>query len=112
MHELSVTQNILDIAIAEANKAGATRVSKIKLKIGQLTQVVPECVEFYLEVLGKDTIAAGVKLEVETVPLVVACKSCGATVALDDYDFACRQCGQPTDIVTGRELFIDSIEVE
>lgn len=112
MHELSVTQNILDIALAEAEKHNAKRISTIKLKIGQLTQVVPDCVQFYLEMLGKGTIAEGVKLEVETVPLVVQCRNCGTAATLDDYDFACRNCSSPTDVVSGRELFIDSIEVE
>ncbi|MGQ9674082.1 MAG: hydrogenase maturation nickel metallochaperone HypA [Chloroflexota bacterium] len=112
MHELSVTQNILDIALAEAEKHNAKRISTIKLKVGQLTQVVPDCVQFYLEMLGKGTIAEGVKLEVETVPLVVQCKSCGTTATLDEYDFACRKCSSPTDVISGRELFIDSIEVE
>ena len=112
MHELSITQNILDLAIEEATKHGATKITKITLKLGKLTQVVPDCVEFYLDLLGKDTIAAGVKLEVDWVPLVVRCQTCATETTLEEYDFICPQCGGPSDIVSGRELFIDSIEVE
>jgi hydrogenase nickel incorporation protein HypA/HybF len=112
MHELSITQNILEMAIAEAEKHNARQISKIKLKLGQLTQVVPDCVQFYLDLLGKETIAEGVKLEVDIVPLVIECKGCGTTRQLKSYDFVCQDCGQPTDVVSGRELYIDSIEIE
>lgn len=109
---MSITENILNIAMVEAEKHGARRISKIRLRVGQLTQVVPDCVQFYLDLLTKDTIAAGVKLEVDEVPLVVQCKVCGTSASLDSFDFACQKCGSPTDIVSGRELYIDSIEVE
>lgn len=112
MHELSVTQNVLDMALAEANKHGAKRITKVKLKLGKLTQVVPECVQFYLDMLGKDTIAEGAQLEVEPVPLVVQCKSCRTTTSLEEYNFACQDCGGPMDIISGRELYLDSIEIE
>lgn len=112
MHELSVTQSILDIALAEAQKHQAQRITRIKLKLGRLTQVVPDCVQFYLDMLGKGTIAEGVQLDVETVPLVVQCKKCGTIAHLEEYDFICAECSGPTDIISGRELYIDSIEVE
>jgi hydrogenase nickel incorporation protein HypA/HybF len=102
----------LDLAVNEATKHGATKVTSIKLKLGKLTQVVPDCVEFYIDLLAKDTIAAGAKLEIDWVPLVVECKNCGTKTELEQFNFSCLQCGQPTDVVSGRELYIDSIEVE
>ncbi|MHB1414909.1 MAG: hydrogenase maturation nickel metallochaperone HypA [Chloroflexota bacterium] len=113
MHELSITENILSLAMGEAQKHEAQRIAVIRLKIGEMTQVDPSCVEFYLEVLAKGTIAEGVKLETDLVPLRAACRSCGAEFGVREFAFACPTCGgTDTEIASGREMYIDSIEIE
>ena len=113
MHELSITQSILDLVTKEAEKQGAQRITLIRLKIGELTNVDPACVEFYLEVIGKGTIAEGVKLEAEVLPLTAECEDCGRRFPVENWDFSCPQCGGgKAKMVTGKELFVESIEVE
>jgi len=112
MHELAITENVLRIALDEAEKHDARRIRVIRLRVGKLTQVVPESVEFYLGLLAQNTAAAGAKLEVEAVPVVVKCTVCGECYCPEHLDFGCRRCGEPTDIVSGRELYVDSIELE
>jgi len=112
MHELAITREILNIALDEARKHGAKRITAIHLKVGALTQVVPECVEFYLEILAKGTIAEGAKLETTIVPLTAHCEKCDLTFPVEDYCFLCPRCGGAASVASGRELYIESLEVE
>ncbi len=113
MHELSLTESMLKIVLDEAEKAGAQKVTVLRLKLGEMTHAEPASLEFYLEILAKGTIAEGVRLEVDRVPLRAICDDCGAEFAVGDYRFACPACGSGANrIVSGRELYIESIEVE
>lgn len=113
MHELAITENVLEMAIGEAKRHGAKKVALIRLRVGEMTQVDPTCVEFYLGLIAKGTIAEGVKLEAERVPLLARCRACGSEFAVAAYDFACPRCGhKDTEIISGRELYVDSIEIE
>ena len=113
MHELAITQSILDIALKAAAAQNAARIRAIRLKIGAFSGVVPECVQMYLDVLAKGTAAEGAKIEAETVPLRVQCRACGATGEIDRRHVACPACGS-VDLhrLSGREFYVDSIEVD
>lgn len=112
MHELVITQSILDIALNEAEKHSAERIVAIHLKVGALTQVVPECVEFYLGVLAKGTIAEGARLKTTIVPLTARCEKCDLIFPVEGFCFLCPRCGGATSVASGRELYIESLEVE
>jgi len=112
MHELAITENILRIALDEAERAGASQIKIIRLKIGALTDVVPESVQFYLDALTPGTKAEGVKLEAIPVPLGATCPHCNRFFLVQDYDLTCSECGGTAKISQGRELAVDSLEVE
>ncbi|MCL4458400.1 MAG: hydrogenase maturation nickel metallochaperone HypA [Chloroflexi bacterium] len=112
MHELTISENILAVAIAEAEKHRAKRIRAIHLKIGALTQVDAACVSFYLNIIGQGTIAEGVRLETTLIPLTARCSSCQTTFAVSDYTFYCAHCGGEAELVEGKELLVESIEVE
>lgn len=113
MHELSITQNILDIALEKAQEAGAKEIKKVNLVIGEMTGVVGDCVRFYLEFLGKGTLAEKASLSISTVPLKVRCRGCGHSFEPGDTEWTCPRCqGTSAEIVAGKELFVESIEVE
>ena len=113
MHELSITQSILSIALEKANAAHASRVSKINLVIGELSGIVDECVQFYFDFLSKETIAAEAALSFRQPPAQLRCRNCAATFAPGNGNWACPKCHeQKIDIISGRELYIESLEVE
>jgi hydrogenase nickel incorporation protein HypA/HybF len=113
MHELSITENILAVALGKAEEAGARRISRINLVIGELTGVAHECVSFYFDFLAKDTIARGAALSFEERPNTVRCRACGKTFPPSNGNWACPGCGgERVEIVSGRELYVDSIEVD
>ncbi len=113
MHELSITQGILDIALEQAKAANATRITRINLTIGALTGVVDDCVQFYFEILAKDTIAAGTTLSFERPATKVRCGGCGTTFEPGDVAWSCPSCGShQAEIIQGRECRVNSIEVD
>ncbi|MEM8832070.1 MAG: hydrogenase maturation nickel metallochaperone HypA, partial [Cyanobacteria bacterium P01_G01_bin.19] len=76
MHEVSIMQNTLDLAIAQAKKHGGSKIDCLTLKIGRLSGVIPEALEFAFEVLTQGTIAENAQLEIETIPVVCYCQYC------------------------------------
>lgn len=113
MHELSITQSMLNLVLEQAEKAKAKRVGKIRLVIGEMTGVVSECVQFYFDFLSKGTPAEGAALAIKAVPTQAKCRECGKVFELEEFDWTCPNCrGNNIEILSGKELFVESIEVE
>jgi len=113
MHELSITQDMLDLVLKQAKESGGGEVEKINLVIGEMTGVVEQCIRFYLDFLAKGTPAEGVALAVTNVPIKVRCRACDKTFEPDELDWSCPHCGgKELEIIAGKELFVESIEVE
>jgi hydrogenase nickel incorporation protein HypA/HybF len=113
MHELGVTENIVNITLAKAGEAQASKVLKINLVVGELSGFVPDCIQFYFDTLSKDTIAQGAVLHFETVPAQLRCRNCSTIFHPQDTLWSCPKCGsQSIEIFKGRELYIESVEVE
>jgi len=114
MHELPVTQSILDIALRHAQKANASRILAINLTIGELTGFVDDSIQFYFDFLSQDTPAAGARLSIERIPPCARCRLCGVEYAPPDSRlWTCPECGAlGGDVIAGKEFFVSSIEVE
>ena len=113
MHELAITQNMLELVLEKAGEAEAKEVKRINLVIGEMTGVVEECVQFYFNFLGKETIAEGAALSFTMIPIKVQCRGCGKSFELKESDWTCPYCqGNNMEIIAGEELFVESIEVE
>ncbi len=109
MHELTVTQNIIDIAMGEAE---GRRITGINLVIGELSSVVEESIRFCFDVIARDTPAEGARICVTRVPGVIRCASCSAAFGME-REGLCPECGKRGGEVTaGREFYLESIEVE
>ncbi len=112
MHELSITQSMLDLAMEEAKKVNAERVGRINLVVGEMSGIVDQCVEFYFEFLSKDTIASDAVLSFRNVPMKARCRNCGELFIPKEFDWSCPKCqNNNMEIVSGNELYIESIEV-
>jgi len=113
MHELAITQSMLDLVLEEAKKVGAERVGKVNLVIGEMSGIVGECVEFYFEFLNQDTIAHGASLSFKKTPTQARCRRCGELFTPKEFDWSCPNCrDSQVEIVAGNELYVESIEVE
>ncbi len=115
MHELSIMQNILDIAVEFAEKNNANKIIKINLEIGELSGFVPEWMQDYFGFVSEGTIADKAQICIEWTPAIIKCRSCGneSRLAKDNQSFSCPSCeGTDIEIISGREYYIKSIEVE
>ncbi len=112
MHEVSMMQNTLDIAIAQAQQNGAKKIDLLTMNIGELSGVIPEALEFAFDVLIQGTMAQNAQLEIKTIPVVCHCQRCDRNFQPEGYIFTCPQCQQvTTDVLTGTELELASVVV-
>lgn len=113
MHELAITEGIIGIAVPEAEKHGAKRILEIRLKIGELSGVVPECIQYYFDIASQGTIAENAKITVEKIPVTIRCLDCGFEGAIERRKIRCGECGSTNfRLLGGKEYFVDSLEVE
>lgn len=113
MHELSITQSILDIAVSSAENAGAKKVNGIKIVLGELSGCVPQYIQEYFDIVSEGTIAEKAKLSFENVPAIVKCRDCGAKTHMIRFRFRCGECGsQHLEFVSGKEFRVESIDIE
>ncbi len=113
MHEMSVTQSLLELALRHAERADAQRILRLNLVIGELASIVDESVQFYWDIVSQGTIAEGAELCFERVPGQMRCVDCGHTFPLNGRDYLCPACGQARVVAAGGDEFrLESIEVE
>ena len=113
MHELPVTENILDISLRHARAEGASRITDIYLVLGELSSIVDDSVQFYWDLISEGTIAEGAILHFTRIPITLHCLTCDARYTPSGEDFACPQCSsERVELDRGEEFYIDSIEIE
>jgi hydrogenase nickel incorporation protein HypA/HybF len=113
MHELPITESVLEIATRHAELANAKRITEINLVIGELASIVDDSVQFYWDIIAKDTIAEGARLYFRRVPARMNCLDCQADFTPGGDGYACPECGgYHLQIVAGREFFVESIDIE
>ncbi len=113
MHELSVTESILEISLRHANQANAKRVTNLYLVIGQLASIVDDSVQFYWDIMSKDTIAAGAALHFRRIPATMQCNQCNHQYSLTQNSFSCPNCSSNSiKVLTGDEFYMEAIDVE
>jgi hydrogenase nickel incorporation protein HypA/HybF len=105
VHELSLASAIVDTV---ERHAGGQSVRLITLRVGALRQVVAESLLFYVDIVGRETVCAGARVELEAVPARVAC--CGTE--WEPPPFRCESCGGAAAVVAGDEFMVESIEIE
>lgn len=114
MHELAITQNIIDIAVEYAQPAGARHITVIHLVIGDLSSIVDDSVQFYFDFLAPGTMAEGAQLVFKRVPARYRCRACAHEFTpgqgLAWQCPACQEWG--VEVLQGQEFYVESIEVE
>jgi hydrogenase nickel incorporation protein HypA/HybF len=121
VHELSIASAIQDTVLRHAE---GRRVTAVQLRIGRLRQVVPGSLSFYFEIVARDTLTDGARLDLELIDALLRCR-CGAVwdpspspaESEDEVIFAPQfrgpECGKGgAEVAAGEELEVESIEVE
>lgn len=114
MHEAGLMASALELARAEALRAGGGSIRRLVLRVGAYSGVEPEALRFAFEAMsGADASTAGASLELEEVPARCRCSDCGSEFAPAGAAFACPACGAAGgEWLAGRELELARLEVE
>ncbi len=116
MHEMPITESILNIVLKHAMMNETRKVMVVHLQIGKLSDLEDEWLQRYFDYLSKGTIAEGAKLKIERMPIVVRCDACSSTFEAEVSrigNLVCPSCGAESGtLVSGREYYIKSMEVQ
>ena len=106
-------EGALNIALEQAREHGASRVHVLRLRIGALSGVVPEALQFAFEALASVTPAEGAELVIEAVPARFWCEPCGREFEAPDLFSDCPKCSRPSgELRAGREMELASLEID
>ena len=112
MHEVSIMAEAVRMAVESAEAVGARRITGLRLRIGVLSGAVPDAMRFAWDVVSRDTLAAGARLEIESVPGLCWCAKCRAEFECADFFNECPRCHNVSgELRRGRELEIVSVEM-
>lgn len=114
MHELGIMTGVMEAATTAAHDAGATKLLKVSLSVGEMTEAIEDALVFAFEALTEeDSFTKDACLEVNMIRPKSRCLECGAEYEHDRFHMFCPECdGFATELIAGRELQIDSIEVD
>ena len=113
MHELAVSQSILQIALDNANKVDAKLIKSINLEIGQLASLVDDSINFYWDIISEGTIAQGASLVINRIPARMRCFDCENIFSPNENTFECPSCSSiRVHVIYGEEMRVESIDVE
>ena len=112
MHELSVAHAVVS-TVVEALPSPDTRVTQVRLRIGMLSGIVPQALEFAYDVAAQGTPLVDAALVIERSPIVIACPTCGPQELADAQNFTCPACAQLCgDVISGKEMEIVDITLD
>ena len=115
MHELALTQSLVDIVEEYAIREGFSRVNVLRLSFGRLSCLDPGSLEFTFAIQAEGTKAEGARLEFDIRPAVLYCSRCDAeSVCNGPLDTRCPNCGGEDVVLRGgtEELKLLEMDVE
>jgi hydrogenase nickel incorporation protein HypA/HybF len=113
MHELGIAQNILEIVQHAVPKEQTPAIRAIRVRVGPLSGVVPDSLEFCFQAIINETDMQKASLKIEQLPAILSCRKCSYRFKTKDLEYLCQSCGSPDlELVSGREMEIVDIELE
>lgn len=113
MHEASIAQNLLEIALDKARDHKAKKITVIRVKVGEFAGVSKAALEFAFESFSQGTIAKGAILKILDISLQGQCRKCNEIFDIKKDEFKCLKCNSSEiDIISGQDLYIQDIEIE
>jgi hydrogenase nickel incorporation protein HypA/HybF len=113
MHELSIAQSIVDSARTHAAGHQGRRVLRIGVRVGAISGVAVEALEFCFEMTVRGTDMEGAGLDLERVPVRYRCQGCAHEFQPADFEAACPACGGgAASMIAGDELALSYLELE
>ncbi len=113
MHEMGIALQIVEIATASIpDDIENAQIERVNLKVGKLAAIVPDSLRFCFDIVAKDTPLKGAKLVIQEIDVVARCNDCQTNWTITEPAFSCKKCKSSSiEILSGRELDLDSIEI-
>ncbi|MBN2013612.1 MAG: hydrogenase maturation nickel metallochaperone HypA [Candidatus Altiarchaeota archaeon] len=120
MHEFSIAEDILEVALDEAEKHKASRIKHISVEVGGLMMANLEQLDFALRSLSVGTLAEDMEVDLKTVPGRFKCDNNHVNeVSIEEDDLylalaslRCPECGSPLRVLSGKECVLKRIIAE
>ncbi len=113
MHELALSQSIVDLIVERARDEGVHAVTRVLVEVGAAAGVEPDALRFCFDLVARDTVAQGAKLAIETIPLQACCRDCACEFQPARLGSCCPRCGSyAAQLLRGRELRVKSFDCE
>lgn len=113
MHEMALTEGIVDIVQEEARRRGFGKVKTVRVEIGAISHVDPRALAFCFDAVARGTAAEGARLDIVNTPGEGWCFDCEKTTALTERFGACAFCGgRRVQMTAGDEMRVKELEVE
>lgn len=111
MHEVTIAQGLIKMLEEETQKHGASRIKEVNVKVGALSNCVPDALLFAFETSTVGTVAEGAKLNIEHIPARGRCERCDLEFEVESAIFMCPECNQiASEIISGKELDLVDFE--
>jgi hydrogenase nickel incorporation protein HypA/HybF len=113
MHELSVSESILEIVLRHGQEHNAKKITDIYLVIGDLSSIIDESIEFYWNYISENTIASDAHLHFKRIQAKLKCVECSTEYQLTDSNLPCPNCNSSNvQVIAGEEFYLDAIEID
>ncbi len=113
MHEYAFTESLLELAVQKAQNTGTAKITRINVILGEISGIVDECVWQAFEIIKQNTLASGAELAFTNKPVLLKCRQCGREFKPAGHRWECPICYEANvEIVSGRDCYLESIEVE
>jgi hydrogenase nickel incorporation protein HypA/HybF len=113
MHEVTIAEGLIRMLEDETKRHGASRIKEVNVRVGELSNCVPDALMFAFETSTVGTVAEGAKLNIEYVPARGRCERCDLVFEVESAIFLCPQCNQIAgEIVSGKELDLVDFDAE
>ncbi len=113
MHELAITESLLNIASDYAIKNYAQRIISLNIIIGELSNIIGDSVQFYWDIISENTICEKSVLIFNKIPAKFICQACKNEFEINGELIPCPICSSMNlSMIQGDEFLLNSIEIE
>ena len=113
MHEMSIITSVFSTIEKKIDRIDEINITAVRLNVGKFSNAIPSALEFAFDSIKKGTVFESAQLTINEIELKCLCIICNKEIIMNDYKFICPHCnGYDLKIISGRELFIDSVDIE
>lgn len=113
MHELAITESLLNTACDYAQRNEAKKVLVLNLLVGDLSGIIDDSIQFYWDIISAESICSQARLNIERQAARFRCNDCELEFDMAEELAPCPDCQSINiRVIAGDEFLLESIEIE